>query len=566
MIDAKVFLDRRGVWAFGLGCVAVTIGVLLHLPMFWMGHNNGFVLYGMPMDASMIFGMYLIIAGVIAAGYGLLPSKAAYNAVVSSRVTVVASEDAPLNRAHWMLMAVLVVALIIDVMKPATLGFTIPGMVREYQTTKQHASLVPFSALIGTASGSILWGVLADFYGRKAAILLSAVVFIGTSICGAMPSLNWNVGMCFLMGFGAGGMLPVTYALLAEMMPSKHRGWALVLVGGLGAVGGYFVASGFAATLEPIFSWRILWLMNLPTGLILLGLGPFIPESAKFLLARGRNAEAHVVMARFGTVSHELTQGEEDESELFAHGHDHILEEEAKLWTPMLIGKTAALTIAALAWGLINFGLLLWMPNDLVTKGYSMALSSKLLAESALSCPSDCISLRLYLQPLEQQMGTHHIHYADPAGLVMGIETGDSCGRQSRLASGSSHHWQQRHHRHPASVCLGELSDQDSRSRHGLGRDVHERRGSAGASFEYHGSGSAARCNSGDHHDAGDHLPCPVHSLRDRNTRARPETSRVFSCAIAAGADGHVRSVAAFTRARRPCRALRSTSSRFGMV
>jgi len=384
MIQTNVFQDRRGVWAFALGCIAVTIGVLLHVPMFWMGHNNGFVLYGMPMDPSMIFGMYLIIAGVIAAGYGLLPSKAAYNAVVSSRVTVVAPEDAPLSRAHWMLMAVLVVALIIDVMKPATLGFTVPGMIREYQTTKQHASLVPFFALIGTASGSILWGVLADFYGRKAAILLSAVVFIGTSICGAMPSLNWNIGMCFLMGFGAGGMLPVTYALLAEMMPSKHRGWALVLVGGLGAVGGYFVASGFAATLEPIFSWRILWLMNLPTGLILLGLGRFIPESAKFLLARGRNAEAHAVMARFGTVSHRLAEGEEDESELIAHGHHHILEEEAKLWTPALIGKTAALTIAALSWGLINFGLLLWMPNDLVTKGYSMALSSKLLAESAL--------------------------------------------------------------------------------------------------------------------------------------------------------------------------------------
>ncbi len=388
MVQAEVFKDRRGVWAFALGCIGVTIGVLLHIPMFWMGHNNGFVLYGMPMDPGMIFGMYLIIAGVLAAGYGLLPSKAAYHAVVTSRVTVMAPEDAPLNRAHWILMATLVVALIIDVMKPATLGFTIPGMIREYQTTQAHASLVPFSALIGTALGSILWGILADFYGRKAAILLSAVVFIGTSICGAMPSLNWNIGMCFLMGFGAGGMLPVTYALLAEMMPSKHRGWSLVLVGGLGAVGGYFVASGFAATLEPIFSWRILWLMNLPTGLILLGLGRFIPESAKFLLARGRNGEAHVVMKRFGTVTHNLAEGEDDESELVPHAHHHHTPqeaaEEAKLWTPALIGKTLALTIAALAWGLINFGLLLWMPNDLVSKGYSMALSSKLLAESAL--------------------------------------------------------------------------------------------------------------------------------------------------------------------------------------
>jgi putative MFS transporter len=387
MIQSNIFSDRRGVWTFALGCIGVTIGVLLHVPMFLMGRHNHFVLYGMPMDPEMIFGMYLIIAGVIAAGYGLLPSKKAYQAVVHSRVSVTAPEDAPLHRAHWILMATLVIALVIDVMKPATLGFTIPGMIREYQVTKAHASLVPFCALIGTASGSILWGILADFYGRKAAILLSAVVFIGTSICGAMPSLNWNIGMCFLMGFGAGGMLPVTYALLAEMMPSKHRGWSLVLVGGLGAVGGYFVASGFAATLEPIFSWRILWLMNLPTGLILLGLGRFIPESAKFLLARGRNAEAHAVMRRFGTVSHELAEDEEDETQLISHGHHHTpgeVAEEAKLWTPELIGKTAALTIAALSWGLINFGLLLWMPNDLVSKGYSMALSSKLLAESAL--------------------------------------------------------------------------------------------------------------------------------------------------------------------------------------
>ena len=120
MIDAKVFLDRRGVWAFGLGCVAVTIGVLLHLPMFWMGHNNGFVLAGMPMDPGMIFGMYLIIAGVIAAGYGLLLSKSRKPCEVASRVTVVAPEDAHARRAHWMLMVALVVALIIDVMKPAT--------------------------------------------------------------------------------------------------------------------------------------------------------------------------------------------------------------------------------------------------------------------------------------------------------------------------------------------------------------------------------------------------------------------------------------------------------------
>src|SRR5206468_2207782 len=139
-----------------------------------------------------------------------------------------------------------------------------------------------------------------DVYGRKASILLAAVMFVGTSICGAMPSLAWNVGMCFMMGAAAGGMLPVTYALLAEMMPTRHRGWSLVLVGGLGAAGGYFAASGASALLQPIFTWRVLFLLNLPTGLLLVLLGVFIPESVKFLLARGRTEEAHAVMKRFG--------------------------------------------------------------------------------------------------------------------------------------------------------------------------------------------------------------------------------------------------------------------------
>ena len=354
-MDARVFLERKGVWAFGLGCAGVTVGVLLHLPMFLMGSGMGFHLAGMPMDPWMIFGMFLIVAGIGVAAYGLLPRHVAHHIETAQRISVHAPEDAPLGRAHWVLMAVLVVALVIDVMKPAALGFVMPGMVAEYGVSNAHAALVPFFALVGTVCGSILWGIIADIYGRKASILLSAVVFVGTSICGAMPSLNWNIAMCFLMGAGAGGMLPVAYALLAETMPSKHRGWALVLVGGLGAVGGYFAASGFSWLLVPTFSWRILFLLNLPTGLILVFMGGLIPESAKFLLARGRDDEAHKIMARFGTVSHKLAEGEEDEAEVIGHGHHHHHvdgQPDPKLWTFGLIGKTAALSIAALAWRL----------------------------------------------------------------------------------------------------------------------------------------------------------------------------------------------------------------------
>ena len=374
--SSSTLSDRQAIWAFGLGCLGVTVGVVLHLPMFMMAREMNYQLAGMPMDDGMIFGMFLIIACVFVAAYGLLPRNLAAQREVAGSIDIVAPEDVPLSAAHWRLMVVLVVALIIDVMKPATLGFTVPGMIAEYGVSKATASLVPFAALCGTVTGSVLWGIIADVYGRKATILLSAVMFVGTSICGAMPSLNWNIVMCFMMGLAAGGMLPVTYALLAEMMPNRHRGWSLVMVGGLGAAGGYFAASGFSATLQPIFGWRILWLMNLPTGLILIFLGTFIPESAKFLIARGRHLEAESVMRLFGSVARKHTDPEVSAT---PSGRQNIVPASGS-FTARLI----ALSIAATAWGLVNFGLLLWLPSDLVAKGYSVGVSSQLLAASAL--------------------------------------------------------------------------------------------------------------------------------------------------------------------------------------
>jgi putative MFS transporter len=375
MISTSTLSDRRGVWAFALGVMAVTGGVLMHAPMFLMGRHNHFVLVGMQIGWDMVVGMVAIVAGIGIAAYGLLPKDIAGQLAASQEIVVTPPEDAPMSRAHWTLMSVLVIALIIDIMKPATLGFTLPGMMKEYHVTKATVSSFPFSALSGTVVGSIIWGWLADIYGRKATILLSAVMFVGTSICGAMPSLAWNVGMCFMMGVAAGGMLPVTYALLAEMMPSKHRGWALVLVGGLGAVGGYFAASGFSWVLQPFFGWRVLWILNLPTGLTLVLLGSFIPESAKFLLARGRREEARRVMERFGSKARSTTHAEEV---AFAKGATVVLTGRA------FFGKLFALSLAATCFSLINFGLLLWLPADLISKGYSVGVSSKLLAESAL--------------------------------------------------------------------------------------------------------------------------------------------------------------------------------------
>lgn len=382
MSTTRVLSDRRHLWAFVVGCVAVTVGVVLHLPMYWMGHGNGFHLAGMPMDDAMLWGMALIVAGIAVAGYGLLPRAHAHAPLAGEpEVVVSAPEDARLGPSHWLLMFVLTIALVIDVMKPASLGFVIPGMRTEYEASATTVAWLPFSALCGTVTGSVLWGWLADLYGRRASILLSAVMFVGTSICGAMPSLWWNVAMCFLMGAAAGGMLPVTYALLAETMPSRHRGWALVLVGGLGAAGGYLAASAFSAWLVPDFSWRVLWLLNLPSGLALIFLNAYVPESPKFLMALGRVREAHAVLRRFGctvrTVAATAAAAGRDPTPVTDERHIGAV-------PPAYLGATVALSVVALAWGLVNFGLLLWMPAFLVAKGTSMAVTSAILASSAL--------------------------------------------------------------------------------------------------------------------------------------------------------------------------------------
>jgi len=192
--------------------------------MLAMAHSMGNHLKGMPMDASMGLGMVLILIGVPLACFGALPKvRGGHGDHVGTNYE--APDTTPLGRWHAATLLVLTLGLIIDVMKPATLGFVLPGMAAEYGIARSQVALLPLVALTGTTVGSFLWGWLADIYGRRVSILLSTILFVSTAICGAMPAFVWNLVMCFLMGISAGGMLPVIYTLLAEVMPPRHRSW-----------------------------------------------------------------------------------------------------------------------------------------------------------------------------------------------------------------------------------------------------------------------------------------------------------------------------------------------------
>lgn len=359
-------LGNRAI-CFWAGCATLIAGVLLHLPMLAHAHAMDNRLAGMPMDSAMVAGMLLILAGALLACFGALPGIARSMAADPSLVFE-APPETKLNRWHGGLLAVLILGLIIDVMKPATLGFVLPGLAREYGIPRSTAALLPLVALVGTTIGSFLWGWLADIYGRRSAILVSTILFVSTAVCGAMPSFEWNLVMCFLMGSSAGGMLPVVYTLLAEILPPRHRSWLLVLVGGTGLIGGYLAASFSAYLFEPAFGWRVLWLQGFPTGILLLMLARFIPESPRFLVAQGRTRDLAELQRKFGLAQRPSRSVKKTALSAPAGG--------SRL--------TAALSIAALSWSLVNFGLLLWLPSDLQARGLSAGLTSGLIAKSTL--------------------------------------------------------------------------------------------------------------------------------------------------------------------------------------
>lgn len=381
---ASLFSSPARFWAFWSGCIAVAIGVLLHIPMFLMGRYTHYKLAGMPMGNGMLFGMFLIVAGFMATAWGLLPPRTR----TAAWEEIAPPENAPLTRAHWIQISILAIALVIDVMKAATLGFVVPGTRIEYGLTFAQVALLPLSGLSGTTVGSFLWGALADRYGRRASILLAAVIFMGTAICGAMPSFAWNIFMCFLMGLGAGGMLPVVYALLTEIMPTRHRGWCLVLVGGIGSIGGYFATAALSALLQPHFGWRIMWLINMPIALLLVFVSPVLQESARFLQRMGRHEEARQTLARFG-ISIDAAAA--------ASAPAQLAPPPSPIQIRALLPLTFTLTLTALCVGFVNFGVLLWLPGALMREGRSMGAASLVIARSSLiAVPTIALAAWLY--------------------------------------------------------------------------------------------------------------------------------------------------------------------------
>jgi putative MFS transporter len=378
----KQSINFRSKGAFWIGFLAVAVGVVLQLPMYINSAGMGYKLVGMPMSTTMNIGMGLVVIGLFTTLYSLVP-VAQVKVDDDYQLKVRALDDAPINLTHIGLLVVMAIAITLDVMKPTILSFVVPGVAREYglkSPVNPHGSipvaLLPLSGITGTVLGSFLWGWLGDKIGRKSSILMAGITFIATSSCGSMPSFWMNCMMCLVMGWGVGGMLPIMFTLMAESIPARHRGWLMVLLGG-DIAGAYIISSALASWLVPHYSWRILWLIGFPTGVMLIFLNRWIPESPRYLLNHGRLKEAQDVMKRFGAVAVK-------EKISKAVVETKIKDQFRQLFRPPFLGITLTVALLALGGGFVEFGFELWIPSNLQRMGLSEAGSFELLRNAAL--------------------------------------------------------------------------------------------------------------------------------------------------------------------------------------
>ena len=157
---------------------------------------------------------------------------------------------------------------------------------------------------IGAIGGAPLMGWLADRHGRQRVLFWALVIVTVTSIgAGLSPNTETLIVFRGLSGFALGAYPPLMIAFMTDIFPPARRGplvLVAVAIGYLGPPGLIFFVRGLGpATPLGLEAWRWAFLVAGTGAAICAILFRFVPESPRWLLTRGRNAEAAKALARF---------------------------------------------------------------------------------------------------------------------------------------------------------------------------------------------------------------------------------------------------------------------------
>ncbi len=187
---------------------------------------------------------------------------------------------------------------------------TVDGLKKAFHSDSVGTGFNVASILLGCAVGAFMAGWLADKFGRRAILLVSAVCFTASAVGAGISQTSLQFILYRVLGglaVGAASVLAPAY--ISEVTPAKYRG-ALTSIQQIAIISGLFfsflsnyvlarVAGGSTQILALGFeAWRwMFWVMVIPSVLFFFSLLS-IPESPRYLVARGKKDKALAVLTR----------------------------------------------------------------------------------------------------------------------------------------------------------------------------------------------------------------------------------------------------------------------------
>ncbi|MER7670864.1 MDR family MFS transporter [Kitasatospora sp. NPDC096128] len=175
----------------------------------------------------------------------------------------------PQPRGLWVSLIALLIAMLLATLDNLILSAAMPTIVRQLGGLADLSWVVTAYSL-ATATSTPIWGKLSDMYGRKGVFIAAIVVFlIGSALAGSSQSMGQLIAFRAVQGLGGGGLMVGSYAIMADLVPSRERGKAQGL---FSSVMGLAMVSGPLAggLITDHLGWRWGFWLNLPLSVLAL--------------------------------------------------------------------------------------------------------------------------------------------------------------------------------------------------------------------------------------------------------------------------------------------------------
>ncbi|HZK32325.1 MAG TPA: aromatic acid/H+ symport family MFS transporter [Corynebacterium sp.] len=227
----------------------------------------------------------------------------------SSAATRGASSSGWASAAHrrtvYLVLAVVGISILFDgydlVIYGAVLSTLLNDPSQIGQLSPAVAGTLGSYAMIGVMIGALSAGAVGDRLGRRKVMLLAIAWFSVGMAATAMATSIFAFGLLrFLTGLGVGMIVATGGAIIAEFAPANRRNLFNAIVYS-GVPAGGVMASLFAIWFEDIIGWRGLFMIGASPLIFLLPLAFFaLPESPRWLVSRGRRADARALCLKHG--------------------------------------------------------------------------------------------------------------------------------------------------------------------------------------------------------------------------------------------------------------------------